>query len=126
LRGHAVEARLYAEDPERGFLPSTGRLVGLRFPRDAGLRIDSGVAEGDAVTPFYDPMIAKVIAHAPTRAEALERLATALEYCIAEGIRINAGFLAEALRSEEMQAGLVDTPLLERLRTRGAAARRPA
>ena len=59
-------------------------------------------------------------------AEALERLATALEYCIAEGIRINAGFLAEALRSAEMQAGLVDTHLLERLRTRGAAARRPA
>ena len=65
LDGHAVEARLYAEDPERGFLPSTGRLVALSFPQGEGLRIDSGVEAGDTVTPFYDPMIAKVIAQAP-------------------------------------------------------------
>ena len=107
-------------------MPSPGTITTLRLPETgAGLRIDTGVRSGDTLTPFYDPMIAKVIAHAPTRAEALERLATALEYCIAEGIRINAGFLAEALRSQDMQAGLVDTHLLERLRTRGAA-RRPA
>jgi acetyl/propionyl-CoA carboxylase alpha subunit len=71
-------------------------------------------------------MIAKVIAHALTREQALERLAGALDACAAEGIRINAAFLAAALRSEEMRAGQVDTHLLERLRTRDAAARRPA
>ncbi|HEY6833337.1 MAG TPA: biotin carboxylase N-terminal domain-containing protein, partial [Pseudolabrys sp.] len=79
LDGHAVEARLYAEDPERGFLPSTGTLVALRFPEGEGLRIDSGVQAGDTVTPFYDPMIAKVIAHGATRDQALDRLAGALD-----------------------------------------------
>ena len=64
LRGHAVEARLYAEDPERGFLPSTGTLVALEFPEGEGIRVDSGVEAGGEISPFYDPMIAKVIAHA--------------------------------------------------------------
>src|SRR6476469_1228022 len=67
LQGHAVEARLYAEDPEREFLPSTGRLIALRFPRNEGLRVDSGVDAGSEVSPFYDPMIAKLIVHAKTR-----------------------------------------------------------
>jgi 3-methylcrotonyl-CoA carboxylase alpha subunit len=70
IDGHAVEARLYAEDPEKGFLPSTGKLWALQFPAGEGVRIDTGVAEGDAVTPFYDPMIAKVIAHGASRDEA--------------------------------------------------------
>ncbi len=73
--GHAIEARLYAEDPENGFLPSTGKLLALRLPARRGIRVDTGVEEGDEVTPFYDPMIAKVIAHAQTREEALDRLA---------------------------------------------------
>jgi 3-methylcrotonyl-CoA carboxylase alpha subunit len=126
-KGHAIEARLCAEDPARNFLPSPGTITALQLPETgAGLRIDTGVRSGDTLTPFYDPMIAKVIAHAPTRAQALERLAGALDACAAEGIRINAAFLAAALRSEEMRAGQVDTHLLERLRTRDAAARRPA
>ena len=66
LDGHAVEARLYAEDPERGFLPSTGKLLALQFPAGEGIRVDTGVEQGGAITPYYDPMIAKVIAHAPT------------------------------------------------------------
>ncbi|HKH35191.1 MAG TPA: biotin carboxylase N-terminal domain-containing protein [Beijerinckiaceae bacterium] len=74
IDGHAVEARLYAEDPEKGFLPSTGRLWALGFPEGEGIRIDTGVQQGDAVTPFYDPMIAKVIAHGASRDEALDRL----------------------------------------------------
>ena len=69
LQGHAVEARIYAEDPARGFLPSTGTLLALQFPD--GVRVDTGVAQGSAITPYYDPMIAKMIAHAPTREAAL-------------------------------------------------------
>jgi 3-methylcrotonyl-CoA carboxylase alpha subunit len=113
LRGHAVEARLYAEDPERGFLPSTGRLVGLRFPHGEGLRIDSGVEEGDAVTPFYDPMIAKVIAHAPTRGEALDRLADALDRTVVAGPRSNAAFLAALARAGDFRTGRFDTGFID-------------
>jgi 3-methylcrotonyl-CoA carboxylase alpha subunit len=94
LSGHAVEARLYAEDPERGFLPSTGKLLALQFPESEGLRIDTGVEAGSEVTPFYDPMIAKLIAHGKSREQALDRLATALDRTIAIGPRSNAGFLA--------------------------------
>src|SRR5512136_1546221 len=79
FEGHAVEARLYAEDPERGFLPSTGRLIALQFPKADRVRIDSGVETGSEVTPFYDPMIAKLIAHGKTREDALDRLADALD-----------------------------------------------
>ena len=85
LRGHAVEARLYAEDPERGFVPSTGRVIALDLPKAEGIRIDAGVEAGMDVTPFYDPMIAKVIAHAPTRTEALDRLAGVLDRTVVAG-----------------------------------------
>ena len=113
LSGHAIEARLYAEDPERGFLPSTGRVVALRFPEGEGLRIDSGVEEGDSVTPYYDPMIAKVIAHAPSRAQALERLADALERTIVAGPRSNAGFLAALARAPDFRSGVFDTGFID-------------
>ena len=127
LTGHAIEARLCAEDPARNFLPSPGRIAVLDLPPPAeGLRIDAGVRAGDTLTPFYDPMIAKVIAHAPTREAALERLAAALDACRAEGIRINAAFLADLLRSAEMRAGGVDTRFLEAFRLRGAATRSAA
>ncbi|MGN6570561.1 MAG: biotin/lipoyl-containing protein, partial [Pseudolabrys sp.] len=114
LAGHAVEARLYAEDPERGFLPSTGRLVALSFPDDATVRIDSGVEAGDAVTPFYDPMIAKVIAHAPTRNAALDALASALERTVVAGPRSNAGFLAALARADGFRNGGFDTGFIDR------------
>jgi 3-methylcrotonyl-CoA carboxylase alpha subunit len=114
LEGHAVEARLYAEDPERGFLPSTGKLVALRFPQDADVRIDSGVEAGDAVTPFYDPMIAKVIAHAPTRNGALDTLASALEQTLVAGPRSNAGFLAALARADGFRQGDFDTGFIDR------------
>ena len=99
LNGHAVEARLYAEDPERGFLPSTGRLLALQFPQGEGLRVDTGVETGSEVTPFYDPMIAKLIAHGKTRVEALDRLAHALDKTVVIGPRSNAGFLAALCRA---------------------------
>ncbi len=113
-RGHAVEARLYAEDPERGFLPSTGRLSRLRFPTAMpDVRIDAGVEEGDEVTVHYDPMIAKVIVWAPDRAAALERLQQALEATEVEGVRTNARFLWQILGAPAVRSGDVSTRLLE-------------
>ena len=98
--GHAFEARLYAEDPARGFLPSIGRLRTLRLPEGLdGVRVDTGVEEGDQVTPFYDPMIAKIIAHGADRPAALERLAAALDATQVEGVTTNLAFLRAACAS---------------------------
>jgi acetyl-CoA carboxylase biotin carboxylase subunit len=110
--GHAIEARLYAEDPRHGFLPSTGKLERLKFPE--GVRVDSGVREGDAVTMFYDPMIAKVIAHDATRERAIEKLSDALATVEIAGVRTNNAFLIRALRDTEFVSGRIDTSLLER------------
>jgi 3-methylcrotonyl-CoA carboxylase alpha subunit len=114
LGGHAIEGRIYAEDPERTFLPSTGQIRALVLPDGEGIRVDAGVAAGDQVTPFYDPMIAKVIAHAPTRTEAIDRLAGALDRTVVAGVRSNTGFLATLLRAEEFRAGRHDTGFIER------------
>ncbi len=114
LNGHAAEARIYAEDPERGFLPSTGTLVALELPRGEGIRVDTGVEAGAAVTPFYDPLIAKVIAHGKTREQALERLAGALDRTVALGPRSNVGFLAALVRAEEFRRGDFDTGFIGR------------
>jgi len=122
LNGHAVEARLYAEDPERGFLPSTGKLIELKFPTREGLRVDTGVETGDEVTPFYDPMIAKLIANGPTREQALDKLANALDNTIAIGPRNNAGFLAALCRAPEFRKANFDTGFIDRnLAVLGAA-----
>jgi acetyl/propionyl-CoA carboxylase alpha subunit len=86
-RGHAIEARIYAEDPAQGFLPQAGRLLRYREPRWPGVRVDSGVAEGDEVSVYYDPMIAKVIATAETRDLAIARLTAALRECSIAGVR---------------------------------------
>jgi len=113
LKGHAVEARVYAEDPEHGFLPSTGKLLALRFPEAQGVRIDTGVEEGDAVTPYYDPMIAKMIAHGGSRDQALDRLADALELTVVIGPHSNAGFLAALVRAPEFRRGAFDTGFID-------------
>jgi 3-methylcrotonyl-CoA carboxylase alpha subunit len=114
LEGHAVEARLYAEDPARGFLPSTGRLIALQFPQTQGLRIDAGVEAGSEVTPFYDPMIAKLIAHGATRTDALDRLADALDRTVVLGPRSNLGFLAALARAPAFRQGDFDTGFIDR------------
>jgi acetyl-CoA carboxylase biotin carboxylase subunit len=112
IDGHAVEVRLYAEDPAGGFLPSTGTLERLRLPD--GVRVDSGVREGDTVTPFYDPMIAKVIAHAATREAAAAKLAGALRHAEIAGLRTNNAFLIRALEHPDFVAGEIDTGFVER------------
>ncbi|MEM9147220.1 MAG: biotin carboxylase N-terminal domain-containing protein [Pseudomonadota bacterium] len=116
LLGHAVEARLYAEDPARDFRPQTGRLAALRWPE--GVRVDTGVAEGDPVTPHYDPMLAKLIAHAPDRAAAFATLSAALAATHLAGVTSNLGFLARLATDPEMLSGRIDTGLIAR---RGAA-----
>jgi len=109
LAGHAIEARVYAEDPETGFLPATGRIVRLRWPEGVGVRVDTGVAEGDAVTDRYDPMLAKIIASGRNRAEALSRLRDALGATLILGVRTNLRFLRWLIRQEVVSAGEVRT-----------------
>jgi propionyl-CoA carboxylase alpha chain len=116
-KGHAIEARIYAEDPRRGFLPSTGPLIPYVEPIAVGkgesyLRLDSGVAQGHVVTPFYDPMLAKIISYAPTRAEAIEALATGLDNYIIEGVQHNARLVNAVLRHPSFQEGKTPTSFL--------------
>ena len=123
LAGHAIEARLYAEDPARGFLPATGRLLRLELPRrEGGLRVDSGVRQGDLVTLHYDPMIAKIVAHAADREDARLTLGEALGRAAVLGVRSNLGFLRRLLRDGEFAAVRLDTGLVERRRARLVAA----
>src|ERR1700757_2599471 len=98
LSGHAIEARLYAEDPENGFLPQSGTLIDWRPASGEGVRIDHGLAPGCMVTPFYDPMLAKLIAHGATREEARRRLIMALEDTVVLGLKTNRSFLIAMLR----------------------------
>jgi propionyl-CoA carboxylase alpha chain len=115
-KGHAIEARLYAEDPRAGFLPQSGRLRTFEMEAGPGLRIDTGVASGSVVGPDYDPMLAKVVAHAPTRSEAARRLAGALAGMRLHGLRTNRDLLVRTLRHPEFLAGEMDTGFLERHR----------
>jgi 3-methylcrotonyl-CoA carboxylase alpha subunit len=112
IRGHAMEARLYAENPATGFLPSTGPLTHFRLPASA--RVDTGVEQGSLVTPFYDPMIAKLIVHAPSRRAAAAKLAQACAEVEVWPIKTNAAFIARAAAHAEFVAGHVDTGFIER------------
>jgi len=115
--GHAIEARVYAEDAGAGFLPSIGEIVHWRLPLEtAGLRIDTGFAEGDSVSQFYDPMLAKMVAHAPTRDGALARLRSALHETEIAGVTTNVPFLARLLGEEPVRTNAVDTGYIERER----------
>ncbi|HMB10591.1 acetyl/propionyl/methylcrotonyl-CoA carboxylase subunit alpha [Saliniramus sp.] len=125
LEGHAVEARLYAEDPEKGFLPSTGRLWALELPEDFGIRVDSGVEAGDEVSPFYDPMIAKIIARGADRDEALDRLSQALGETLVAGPRTNAAFLKKLVDAQAFREGAFDTGFIDRNLEQLGAVERP-
>ena len=114
LAGHAVEARLYAEDPEHDFLPSTGKIIAFDLPAGEGIRIDAGVEAGSEVTPFYDPMIGKVIAHGSTRTDALDRLGAALARLRVAGPRTNLAFLIALNGAQEFRAGTFDTGFIDR------------
>jgi len=133
IRGHAIEARIYAENTDRGFLPSTGTLRHLATPEAAAftteggaLRVDSGVREGDSISPWYDPMIAKLIAWGETREAACARLAGALDGFEVAGVSTNVEFLARVVRSKAFASADLDTGLIERERPALFPERAPA
>jgi 3-methylcrotonyl-CoA carboxylase alpha subunit len=112
IAGHAIEVRLYAEDPENDFLPATGRLERLEFPKSA--RIESAVEQGDAVSVFYDPMIAKIVVHGPDRAQAIAKMRDALIHTSVQGLTTNLGFLRRVVSDEDFAAGEIDTGFIGR------------
>ncbi|PAZ09542.1 acetyl/propionyl-CoA carboxylase subunit alpha [Streptomyces sp. SA15] len=114
LTGHAVEARICAEDPSRGFLPSGGTVLKLHEPQGDGVRTDSGLGEGTEVGSLYDPMLSKVIAYGPDRATAIRKLRAALAETVVLGVQTNAGFLRRLLAHPAVVAGELDTGLVER------------
>lgn len=117
LRGHALEARLYAEDPGNGFLPATGRLNRLRFPEEsASVRVDAGVRQGDVITMHYDPMMAKLIVWDEDRARCLQRMSDALQQTEVAGVATNIGFLAAVVAHPAFRAADIDTGFIERHR----------
>jgi acetyl-CoA carboxylase biotin carboxylase subunit len=120
VRGHAIQARVYAEDPRR-FLPSPGTLREFAPPRGDGIRVDTGYAAGREVTPHYDPLLAKVIVHAQTRAQAIDRLIAALQVFRIDGVKHNVPALVAILDSEEFRGGHVHTGLAAQIVTRTAA-----
>jgi acetyl-CoA/propionyl-CoA carboxylase biotin carboxyl carrier protein len=123
--GHAIEARVYAEDPDRDFLPTGGTVRVLHEPDGPGVRVDSGIVVGDEVTSYYDPMLAKVIAHGEDRAAALHRLDRALRDTVLLGVTTNLGFLHDLLRDPAVVAGELDTHLVERVTSERAPASPP-
>jgi acetyl-CoA carboxylase biotin carboxylase subunit len=112
--GHAIECRVYAEDPGSGFLPQTGRIHLLRWPSGEGVRVDAGVAEKDAVGVYYDPLLAKLSVHAESREAALERMATALRETALLGVSNNVDFLQDLLADPMVRAGDYDTAFVEK------------
>ena len=114
MQGHAIEARVYAEDPERGFLPAAGRVLALREPAGEGVRVDSGLVAGSRIVTDYDPMLAKVIAWGEDRPQALARLRGALAATSILGTVSNVAWLRELLDDEEVRAGRMDTTLIDR------------
>jgi 3-methylcrotonyl-CoA carboxylase alpha subunit len=112
-RGHAIEVRLYAEDPQQNFLPSTGTIAAFLPPTGPGVRVDSGIASGDEITQFYDPMIAKLIVYGEDRAAAIARLQAALEHTVALGVKTNAELLLAIAQHPAFHEGLTHTHFLD-------------
>jgi acetyl-CoA carboxylase biotin carboxylase subunit len=114
LSGHAIECRLNAEDPARGFLPSPGTITGAAFPAGPGIRVDTHVQAGAAVPPHYDSLLAKVIAHGASRDEAAGRLLAALGRCEISGVATNLALQRNLIAAPEFRQGGVDTSYLDR------------
>jgi acetyl/propionyl-CoA carboxylase alpha subunit len=121
-RVHAIEARVYAEDATRGFLPQAGDATRVRWPAAPFVRVDAGIESGDVVPVHYDPILAKIIAAAPSRDAALERLAHALDEALVHGVVTNLPFLRALVRANEVARGAIDTEWIEREFLTGFAA----
>jgi acetyl/propionyl-CoA carboxylase alpha subunit len=113
--GHALELRLYAESPSRGFTPTTGRVLALHWPAGEGVRVDSGIVAGQRITTAFDPMLAKLVVHAPDRATALARASAALQQLVLLGCETNAAFLRRILADERFARNDVHTGYLEEI-----------
>jgi len=112
-RACAVECRIYAEDPTRGFLPSPGVITGLVLPEGEGVRVESGVTDGTAVTVHYDPLLMKIVTRGATRAQAVTRMGAALEACTVEGVRTTLPFLRRVVGHDAFLRGAVHTQMVE-------------
>ncbi|MBI5495142.1 MAG: biotin carboxylase [Deltaproteobacteria bacterium] len=112
MDGHAIEARICAEDPDKRFVPSPGTISALSFPSGEGIRVDTGVESGSVVTPYYDSLLAKLICHGKDRAQACDRLVAALRQCKVEGIKTNIPLLEKVVDSEVFRSGKLHTDLL--------------
>ena len=126
LRGHALECRIYAEDPDNGFFPSPGKITRLLQPGGPGIREDSGIYEGWTVPMDYDPMLSKLITYAPTRKEAIARMLRALDEYVICGIRTNIAFFRRILNDPDFQSGNIDTGYLDRLLAAAPHSAQPA
>ena len=115
ISGHAIESRIYAEDPSNGFLPAIGKLELFKPPDGIGVRLDSGVQEGDMVTPDYDPMLAKLVVHAPDRNAAIRRMAFSLNTFAILGVKTNISFLNDVMLSKDFSLGLTTTDFIDRM-----------
>src|SRR5699024_4005994 len=113
FKGHSIEARVYAETPAAGFMPSTGTVLHLAEPTGVGVRVDSGLRDGSVIGTDFDPMVAKVIATGTDRAQALARLDQALEEMIVLGVNTNLEYLQHLLRDPDVVSGAMDTTLVE-------------
>jgi acetyl-CoA carboxylase biotin carboxylase subunit len=118
LKGHAIECRVYAEDPENNFLPSPGKITRLRVPSGNGVRDDSGIYQGSEISIFYDPMISKFCVYGRDREEALGRLKRALQEYEVGGIKTTLPFFREIIEDEEFQQGKLDTSFIARWQER--------
>lgn len=114
MKGHAVECRVYAEDPEMNFMPSPGTIVYVRVPSGPGIRNDSAIYSGSEITPFYDPMISKLIAWGETREVAINKMISALNEFVVLGVKTNIGFLLRVMANDEFRKGDIDTGFIER------------
>lgn len=114
MNGHAIECRVYAEDPEMNFIPSPGTIVYVRVPSGPSIRIDSSIYSGSEITPFYDPMISKLIAWGETREVAIRKMISALKEFVVLGVKTNIGFLLRVMANDEFKKGAIDTGFIER------------
>ena len=115
MQGAAIECRLYAENPAKNFLPSPGTITTWQAPSGEGVRVDSGIHAGSQVTPYYDPLLAKIVTYGLDRAQTIDRMRQALDSCRVEGVRSNLALLQQVMDNARFQAGELSTQFLSQM-----------